>query len=394
MAAPFSRTLRALRADTGGASYAAMLGAMALLGAWGAWMTLARVTVWQRSVDARLEADRAVFPLDATVAARVLATHMTLGQWVREGDALVELDAQSIALRRDELDARRRSAAAQLDALRAQEEAVTRGLAFSQGELHSSLAVARARLHEAQVQASLAEAESRRQDRLHGAGLNAQNEYERARGEVERQQAVVDTLTRERRRTDLEGRARESSQRADIARITSDIARAEGELRGLDGERDQVAREIERYVVRAPVSGRLGSVVEVRVGSYVTAGTRLATVVPQGQLRVVAEFDAATVSGRMRPGLVGRVRFDGFPWTAWGEVPATVLRVGTESRDGKLRAELRLRPSPTCRIPLQHGLQGAVDVALERVAPAVLGLRAAGLLLDPREPPTPSGTAP
>jgi hypothetical protein len=49
--------------------------------------------------------------------------------------------------------------------------------------------------------------------------------------------------------------------------------------------------------------------------------------------------------------------------------------------------ELRVDPSRPCRIPLQHGMPGSVEVAVERVTPVALILRLAGrMLASPRNP--------
>ncbi len=47
-----------------------------------------------------------------------------------------------------------------------------------------------------------------------------------------------------------------------------------------------------------------------------------------------------------------------------------------------MRVELVVHARSVSRIPLQHGLQGAVEVEVERVSPARLALRAAGQLVS------------
>lgn len=112
----------------------------------------------------------------------------------------------------------------------------------------------------------------------------------------------------------------------------------------------------------------------------VAAGQKLATVVPAGELMVVAEFEPSAALGKVRPGQTARLRLDGFPWAQYGSLAATVTQVAGELREQRIRVEL----TPAAALPgafaLQHGLPGAVEVDIEQVAPAVLALRAAGLL--------------
>jgi|SRR6266540_2399427 len=74
-------------------------------------------------------------------------------------------------------------------------------------------------------------------------------------------------------------------------------------------------------------------------------------------------------------------RLNGFPWTQYGTIAATVASVANEIRDGRVRVELTVHPDPTSPIPFQHGLPGAVEVAVDRVSPATLLLRLAGKFL-------------
>jgi multidrug resistance efflux pump len=119
-------------------------------------------------------------------------------------------------------------------------------------------------------------------------------------------------------------------------------------------------------------------VANVRVGSVVREGEKLAAVVPTGVLRIVASFQPADALGRIQPGQPARLRLDGFPWTEYGSINATVTHVGSEVRDGRIRVELAVNPHSASHIPMQHGLPGAVQVEVERVSPASLVLRVVG----------------
>jgi multidrug resistance efflux pump len=144
---------------------------------------------------------------------------------------------------------------------------------------------------------------------------------------------------------------------------------------------ERLAHEIERRRIRAPMAGRLGEVAELRTGSVVREGDRLAAVVPLGDLQVVADFLPPSALGRVRPGQPARLRLEGFPWTQYGSLAATVSRVASEVRSGRIRVELSVDSKGASPIPLQHGLPGTVEVQVERVTPATLVLRAAGKLL-------------
>ena len=99
-----------------------------------------------------------------------------------------------------------------------------------------------------------------------------------------------------------------------------------------------------------------------------------------GTATIVADFSPAAL-GRIQPGQPARLRLESFPWIKYGAVRATVATVAREPSDGWLEVKLSIQPDPSTAVPLQHGQTGAVEVEVERVAPAALVLRAAGQLL-------------
>ena len=70
----------------------------------------------------------------------------------------------------------------------------------------------------------------------------------------------------------------------------------------------------------------------------------------------------------------------------YGTLTATVAAVADEPSDGRLRVELTLCSDFAAPVPAEHGLPGSAEVAVERVSPARLALRAAGQLLADRPP--------
>jgi hypothetical protein len=100
-------------------------------------------------------------------------------------------------------------------------------------------------------------------------------------------------------------------------------------------------------------------------------------------LKIMMDFLPPAALGRIQPGQPARLRLEGFPWTQYGAVSATVASMASEVRDGWVRVELAVRPDAASPIPLQHGLPGTVAVEVAHVSPATLVLRTAGLLVMP-----------
>jgi membrane fusion protein (multidrug efflux system) len=388
----FSRTMRSLNRQGTGRTVAVMLAAMALLAAWGAWFVLARVAVYEVSDGARLEVDRAMHPIQAPVAGQVVRSAITLGREVHAGDVLLELDSAQL---RAQLAAERASLAAyepQLAALRNESAAHLDVLRQIQRTTAATLNEARAHARETDVQARFAATEAARMEALGARHQVAELDAMRARAEAQRTRAAADAARLDVLRLEQEQRGRESTERAAVANLASQIAELAAQQARTQANIPVLEQQIEFRLVRAPVDGRLGEVENLRAGSVVAQGERLAAVVPPGQLRVVAEYAPQSAVGRIHAGQHGRVRVTGFPWTEYGTVEATVSSVGSEVRDGRVRVELTVLAGRGSRIPMQHGLPGVVEIEVERASPAVLLLRAAGRWLSGSPGTAPAGT--
>jgi membrane fusion protein (multidrug efflux system) len=146
---------------------------------------------------------------------------------------------------------------------------------------------------------------------------------------------------------------------------------------------DRLESELELRRVVAPVSGTVGEASNLKIGTVVSAGERLGAIVPGGSLKIVAQFQPADALGRIQTGQRARLRLDGFPWTQYGALSATVTRIANEVRDGLVRVELK--PAADFQLALQHGLPGAAEVEVEQISPAALLLRVAGQALTPKQ---------
>ena len=60
----------------------------------------------------------------------------------------------------------------------------------------------------------------------------------------------------------------------------------------------------------APVAGRVADVAPLHTGDVVGAGQKFATVIPAGELMVVADFEPTAVLGRVRPGQAAQLRLE------------------------------------------------------------------------------------
>ena len=392
MSTAFSRTLRSMDADRSGRLLAGLTVAGCLAIAWGGWCGLARVTLYEISPTARLEVDQAVTPIQSPLAGRVVTTWLAIGREVHAGDLLLELDSQPERLEIAEQRTRLEALAPQLRALQAQIS--SEETARDQEKLAAKAAAEQAlsAAHEAEAPARFAENDQDRMSQLRAEGLIPERDYQRGKAEMERTRAAAASQRLAVGRLEQEQRTRESDRDARLKSLAAEATRLEIQIPPLEASISRLNYEIERRRVRAPVSGRLGEAAVLRPGAVVREGEKLGAIVPPSQLAVVAQFPPEAALGRIHAGQTAHLRLDGFPWTQYGTVKATVTRVAGEVRDGSVRVELAIDRSASTAIPLQHGLPGTVEIEVERVTPAALILRNAGRMIAAPRPAFSSST--
>jgi multidrug resistance efflux pump len=376
MPVAFSRTLRSVNADRSRVTTAGILLTGVLAGVWIAWMMSARVSVYAVSDSARVEADGLVRQVQALQGGRIVRMHMMLGQEVRAGDLLAELDT---TLQRLQAQEQRSHGEASDIELRKLHQEIASQLASLEHEREAALIAlqeTRTRLQEAETGAAYAALEAERKAKLHQAELASDLDVARANAEREKLKATVEGLRLAIRRQEQEQKVQSNEHQSRIDALLRDASRLEneGHQSGLTLSRLQTEIALQRII--APVDGRIGEVAALRPGSVIAPGERLGVIVPSGKLKIVAQFKPAAAVGRVEAGQLAQVRFEAFPWAQYGTMPARVSRIANELRDGYVQVDLE--PLPGSRIPLQHGLPGTTEIELERISPATLVLRSAG----------------
>jgi multidrug resistance efflux pump len=390
----FSATTRALANDTSRYALVAWLLAGALLAAWSAWFFFSKVTVYEISRKARLEVARTAHAVAAPVAGKVVSASMAIGEEIRAGAVLIELDASSEKLRLREVQSRLRALAPRIASLKKEIASLEQAGIEDQRSASAAAQAARSRTREARAAMAFAEEHERRLKEESDAGSIAQIEALRALADAQKLRASSEALSSEVRRLELDARTRAHQSRAQIESLKREVVVLEGEMATTEVTIVRLDTDIGKHVVRAPVAGRIGDAVPLRAGAYVAAGQNLATVVPAGELMIIADFAPAAVLGRLRPGQHARLRLDGFPWAQYGSIEATVSRVATEIRDGLVRVEFVPASQAAAGVLMQHGLPGSIEVSVDEAAPAVLLLRASGQLLSrPERQANPVGEA-
>ncbi len=385
MANPFSRSLTSLDAERFRALKWTWLTAIALVAAWGVWFFAADVPVVVQSSSARLEVAGEVHRVGASLDGRVTVSKLTVDRRVAAGDVLVELDSSHTQVALEQARKRRAAIPPQIGAIDVELDVLTKSLSLGVKGREAALSEARARHRKARTSQRHTRLEVRRMAKLAKQGLVSDLEYQRARKELAELEAQSRTLDKSVDRVDMDRLQDESGRRARLQALTRERASLEARIVDVDAEIALLAHRIANSRVLAPIAGTLGDVAPVKPGTVMRAGEKLATIIPRGELKVVARFPARLALGRIRAGQPATLRLAGFPWSQYGTVSATVKSVAGEPVSGQVRVDLTLADTAPASIPLQHGQPAVAEVVVERVSPAILTLRAAGQLLSVEE---------
>jgi membrane fusion protein (multidrug efflux system) len=162
------------------------------------------------------------------------------------------------------------------------------------------IAQAEADVRTAQANADLAQKEFERQSALVVRGFATQQKNEQtesaltqARSTVALKQAVLDAA------------------RQQVATLKAQLAQAEAQLTAAKENLSQAEIDLNDTVLRSPIAGRVGDRT-VQLGQFAQPGTRLLTVVPTGQIYLVANFKETQLA-RMRPGQPAEISVDAYP---------------------------------------------------------------------------------
>ncbi len=378
MGLSFSNSTRSLSNDKFSHSFLVVIIALIVLGSWIAWLVMARVGVYEIADSGRIEVDTSLYPIAVPSAGKVVATYLAVGREVQAGDLLIEFEATDERLRLDETRTQAATLAPQLAALR--DEVAAEEVARKEQLRASQIAIdqARSQLEEAVASVQLAEDEAARIARLQAGGILSEVDLARAQTEVRKRRAAAESfrLQVDKLQADLRNRVSDSQVR--IERLNREIASVEGQVTTTTAVSNRLSHDIEKRDLRAPVSGRIGEAIDLRTGAILNAGEKVGVIIPHGELKAIAYFRPSSALGRIQTGQSARLRLEGFPWTQYGVIEATVTTVASEPRDGRIRVDLALVRYPDSQIPFQHGLPAVVEIEVARLSPAALLLRAVG----------------
>ncbi|MDX3927736.1 MAG: HlyD family secretion protein [Shinella sp.] len=262
--------------------------ALALLAAGGwygyEWWTNGRFMV--STDDAYIEGD--IASISPKVSGYVALVNAVANQHVKAGDPLVTLDDGDYRIARDQAEAQIATQRLSLQRIDAQIEGAKASLEQAQAQKTALQAALRG-----------AEVNEKRARELNSKSVGTTASLDSA--EVALDQARANLLGAD---------ANISTAQANITVLEAQRAEADSTIRSLELARDKAERDLGFTVLKAPYDGVVGNIA-VQAGDLVSAGQRLAALVPVDQLYIDANFKETQIAD-IAPGSKVRIHVDAY----------------------------------------------------------------------------------
>jgi membrane fusion protein (multidrug efflux system) len=236
--------------------------------------------------DAYVHGDIAV--ISPKVSGYVAKVDAVANQQVKAGDPLVTLDDGDYRNALEQAEAQLATQQLSLNRIDAQ---------IAGGEAALAQAVAQKGALDAALQG--AEINNKRATELQSKDVGTAASADNARISLEQAKANL-----------AAGQANVVAAQANIELLKAQRKEAEGSIKTLELQRDKAARDLSFTVLRAPYDGVIGNL-SVQTGDLVSAGKRLASLVPMNQLYVDANFKETQLA-QVVPGSKVKVLVDAF----------------------------------------------------------------------------------
>jgi hemolysin D len=159
-----------------------------------------------------------------------------------------------------------------------------------------------------------------------------------------------------------------------------------------EGELVKAMTRHERTKLAAPISGTVQQLAVTTVGQVVVTGQALMTVVPSdGPIEIEAMIQNQDI-GFIEPGQPAVVKIESFPFSRFGTIDGTVVKVSRDAVDEREESQLS-DPRLTARPQASTTMTAQQSAGQNLVFPATIGLRRRSISIDGRDVPLSPGMA-
>lgn len=373
MAINFSDTLASIHADLNHRTtiFSVILGGLFLC--WAVWLVWAPMSITKQA-HGFIEINQPALSLVAPTSGRIEFVGVHVGDDARPNVPLIKINGddeikqissltESIAKQQDALAALHKTQESELRALNSDIKAI---------EQHEKNAINQVNSVQAQY-----DQQAQTVNTLNSA-TSAVSKIELQREQLQLKQIQERLLAKQQELANLNTDHKQLLERKDLltAKIAQDNANQLSHIANLKGELSQQEQLLKHKTLSVNQNAKIAEILPLQIGQWINAGDKLATLLPQGDLHVVAQFKPIDAQGYLQLGQHAKIHVDNFPWLQYGALNAKVIQIDQAEREGLIRVLLEL--DGLNNLPLQHGMSTSISVSVASATPWQLLLQSLG----------------
>lgn len=373
MAINFSDTLSSIHADLSQRNmlFSTVLGCLLLC--WLMWLFWVPLSITKQA-QGFIEINQPALSLVAATAGRVEFVKLRVGDEVAADTPLIKINSddevkqiallnQSIAKQKDSLVALNKTQESELRSL-------NNGITALEQKIKNIL-----------VQVDNVQAQFDQQAKtvaLLNSANSAVSKIELQREQLQLKQIQERLLSKQQESANLHAEHRQLLEHKDsqAAKTTQDNSNQQSRIAALEGTLSQQEQLLKHKTLSVSKPAKVAEVMPLQTGQWINAGEQLATLLPQGDLRVLAQFKPVDAQGYLQLGQKAKIHVDNFPWLQYGALNAKVVHIDQAERNGMIRVLLELESNN--HLALQHGMSASINVSVASATPWQLLLQSLG----------------
>jgi multidrug resistance efflux pump len=297
MAINFSETLASIHADLNQRSifFSVVLGALLLC--WFGWLLWVPQTMTKQAKGV-IEIDQPTLLLVASVAGRIDSVNLREGDLVKANEPLITINSEDEA----------KQISALTHSLEKQQNALVALHKTHESELQAlTVDIAALEQHQKNAQAQVDTVRAQYDQQAKTVNLlssihSAVSKIELSREELSLKQIQERLLTKQQDFAHFQVQHKQAVARRDVllAGFTQENANQQSRIAALEAELSLQQQLLKHKTLSAPKAAKVAEVMPLQIGQWINSGDQLATLFPEGALRVVAHFKPIDALGYLQ----------------------------------------------------------------------------------------------
>ena len=176
-----------------------------------------------------------------------------------------------------------------------------------------------------------------------------------------------------------------------LAAETSQLASDERGVNQLEQNLVKATQQLREMTLRAPIDGTVQASAVTTIGQVVTTGQQLMEVVPDGHHLQIQAYVLNEDVGFVKPGQPVNIKIDTFPYSRYGSIDGTVVKVANDAIPGKQGQQQQMNGSQPPSLDGSMSITTAAQATQDLVFPVIIEPAQTTMKVDGRQIPLVSG---